>query len=112
MPPITTTILQELKKNHHPGKCVHANQYVVFAVNNFFLKQHSKVIKPTKRLKSTIKSTVKAAATVHTLVFQKHQLTLGSIAAKEISKILMQYQLANILTGTIMILTISENSLL
>ena len=32
----------------------HAIQHVVFAVNNLFQQQHSQVIKPTKRLKSTI----------------------------------------------------------
>ena len=33
----------------------HAIQNVAFAVNNLIQQQHSKVIKPTKRLKSTIK---------------------------------------------------------
>ena len=36
-----------------------AIQHTAFAVNNLFQKQHSNVIKPTKRLKSTIESTVK-----------------------------------------------------
>ena len=40
----------------------HAIQHVVFAVNNLFQQQHSQVIKPTKRLKSTIEWTVKTAA--------------------------------------------------
>ena len=40
----------------------HAIQHVAFAVNNLFQQQHSKVIKPTKRLKSTIESTAKAAS--------------------------------------------------
>ena len=31
----------------------HAIQHVAFVVSNFFQQQHSKVIKPTKRLKST-----------------------------------------------------------
>ena len=39
----------------------HAIQNVAFAVNNVFQQQHSKVSKPTKRLKSTIKSTAKVA---------------------------------------------------
>ena len=39
----------------------HAMQHVVFAVNNLFQQQDSKVIKPKKRLKSTIEWTVKAA---------------------------------------------------
>ena len=41
----------------------HAIQNVAFAINNFFKQQHSKVIKPTKHLKSNIESesTVKAA---------------------------------------------------
>ena len=38
----------------------HAIQYVSFAVKNLFQHQNSKVIKPTKCLKSTIESTVKA----------------------------------------------------
>ena len=38
------------------------NQNVAFAVNNLFQQQHSKVIKPTKCLKSTIESTVNAAS--------------------------------------------------
>ena len=40
----------------------HAIQHVAFAVYNLFQQQHSKVIKPTKRLKSTIERTVKAAS--------------------------------------------------
>ena len=37
----------------------HAIQHVAFAVSNLFQQQHSKVIKPTKRLKSAIESTAK-----------------------------------------------------
>ena len=40
----------------------HAIQHVVFDVSNLFQEQHSKVIKPTKRLKSTIESTAKATS--------------------------------------------------
>ena len=60
----------------------HAVQHVAFAVNNLFQQQHSKVIKKTKRSKSTIESTVKTAflfiyknaipATFSTLVNHKH----------------------------------------
>ena len=39
-----------------------ATQHVVFAATDIFQQQYSKVIKPTKRLKSTIKSTVKVAS--------------------------------------------------
>ena len=66
----------------------YAIQHVVFVVSNLFQKQDSKVIKPTKRLKSTIESTAKAAslfiysnaisATFNTLVNQKYHSTLGS----------------------------------
>ena len=40
--------------NHHTGNLSHAIQHVSFAVSNLFQQQHLKVIKPTKRLKSTI----------------------------------------------------------
>ena len=40
----------------------HAVQHVPFAVQNLFEEQHLKVNKPTKRLKSTTESTVKAAS--------------------------------------------------
>ena len=39
----------------------HAIQHITFVVCNLFQQQHSKVIKPTKRLKSTIESTANAA---------------------------------------------------
>ena len=39
-----------------------AIQNVAFAVNNLLQQKHSKVIKPTKCLKSAITSTVKAAS--------------------------------------------------
>ena len=39
----------------------HAIHHVAFFVSNLFQQQHSKVIKPAKRLKSTIESTAKAA---------------------------------------------------
>ena len=42
----------------------HAIQHGDFAVNNLFQQQHSKVIKPTESLNSTIESTVKAASFV------------------------------------------------
>ena len=97
----------------------HAIQHVAFTVSNLF-QQHSKTIKPTKRLKSTIESTAKAAslfinwnvisATFNTSVNQKHHSTLGSITTKKISKTPMQYQLTNISTGTIMALTITEKA--
>ena len=91
----------------------HAIQHVAFVVSNLFQQQHSKVIKPTKCLKSTIESTAKAAisATFNTLVNQKHYSTLGSIATEKMSKIPMQFHLANISTDTIMTLTIMEKSL-
>ena len=66
-------------------------------LTTYFNKKQSKVIKPTKNLKSTINSTVKAAslftyynaisATFITLVNQKHHPTLGSITTEKISKI-------------------------
>ena len=96
----------------------HAIQHVAFSVSNLFQQQHSKVIKSTKRLKSTIESTAKAAslfiywnaisATFNTLVNQKHHSTLGSITAEKMSKIPMQFQLANISTCTFKTLTITE----
>ena len=39
----------------------HAIQHVAFAVSDLFQQQHSKVIKPEKRLKSTTEYTAKAA---------------------------------------------------
>ena len=45
----------------------HAIQHVAFAVNNLFQQQHAKVIKPKKRLKSTLESTVKVAFAVYLL---------------------------------------------
>ena len=101
-----TIIIQE----HMP----HAIQHVTFAVNNLLQQQHSRVINQAKCLKSTIKSTVKAAslftyfnaisATFNTLINQKHHSTIGSITTERMSKIPMQYQLANISTGTIITL--------
>ena len=100
----------------------HAIQHVAFVVSNLFQQQHSKVIKPTKHLKYTIfESTAKAAslflhenavsATFNTLVNQKHHSTLGATTAEKMSKIPMQYQLANISTSMIMTLTITEKLL-
>ena len=43
---------------------LHAFQYVAFAVNNLFHQQYLKVIKPTKRLKSTMNLTVKPASSL------------------------------------------------
>ena len=40
---------------------LHAIQHVAFVIINLFQQQHSKVIKPIKHLKSTIKSTAKTA---------------------------------------------------
>ena len=37
-------------------------EHVAFVDSNLFQQQHLKVIKPTKRLKSTIESTAKAAS--------------------------------------------------
>ena len=92
----------------------HAIQHVTFAVNNLLQQQHSRVINQAKCLKSTIKSTVQAAllftyfnaisATFNTLINQKHHSTIGSITTERMSKIPMQYQLANISTGTIITL--------
>ena len=75
----------------------HAIQHVEFVVSNLFQKQHSKIIKPTKCLKSFIESTAKAAslfiyykaisATFNTLVNKKRYSTLGSITTEKISKI-------------------------
>ena len=53
--------LIKTKNNHHTVKCVPCNQHIAFAVSNLFQQQHSKVIKPTKHLKSTMESTAKAA---------------------------------------------------
>ena len=65
------------------------SQHVAFAVNNLFQQQLLKVIKPTKRLKYAIESTVKATGYYY----------------------LLEYQLANISTGTVMPLIITEESL-
>ena len=46
----------------------HAIQNVAFAVNNLLQQQHSKVIKPTKRFKSTFKSTAKVALCLPTKI--------------------------------------------
>ena len=43
------------------GSVPHVIQNLAFSVNNLFQKQHSKVAKPTKSLKSITKSTAKAA---------------------------------------------------
>ena len=40
----------------------HSIQHVAFAISNLFQQQDSKVIKATKRLKSTIESTAKTAS--------------------------------------------------
>ena len=40
------------------------SQHVAFAVNNLFQQQLLKVIKPTKRLKYAIESTVKATLVI------------------------------------------------
>ena len=45
----------------------YATIHVVFTVNKLFQQQHSKVIKPTKRLKSTIESTVKSSFVIYLL---------------------------------------------
>ena len=42
----------------------HAIQHVAFASSNLFQQIHSKVIKPTKRLKPTTGSTAKAASLI------------------------------------------------
>ena len=99
----------------------HAIQHVAFAANYLFLQQHSKVVKPTKRLKSTIEPTVKAASLLiywnalfvifNTLVNQKHHSAIGSITIEKMLKTPMPYQLANISTGTVMTLKITKKSL-
>ena len=58
----------------------------------------------------TTKNWIALSAAFDTFVNQKHNSTLGSITAKNMSKIPIQYQLANISTSTIMNLTITENS--
>ena len=45
----------------------HAIQHVAFAVNNVFQQQHSKVIKLTKRLKSTIRVNCKSSFVIYLL---------------------------------------------
>ena len=69
----------------------HAIQDVAFVVSNLFHQQHSKVIKPTKRLKSTIlecyaisQNTI--SVTLNALVNQKYHSTLGSITTEKMSK--------------------------
>ena len=55
--------LIKTKNNHHKRKCIPFNlKRCFFAVNNLFQQQHQKVIKTTKRLKSTLESTVRAAS--------------------------------------------------
>ena len=68
---------------------------------NLFQQQHSKVNKPTKGLKSTIKSTAKVALLftyeniiltgLNTLVDQKYHSTLGSLITEKEPKIQMSY---------------------
>lgn len=55
-------------------KVIHAIQSVTFAVSNLFQQNHSKVIKPTKLLKSSIKSTVK---TVSLFTYSALKMTVG-----------------------------------
>ena len=50
------------KNEHYTGKC---NPKVVFSFNNLCEQKHSKVIKPIKRLKSTIKSTAEASFVIY-----------------------------------------------
>ena len=45
----------------------HAIQHVAFAANYLFLQQHSKVVKPTKRSKSTTEPTVKSSFVTYLL---------------------------------------------
>ena len=55
--------LMKTKNNHHKRKCIPCNlKRCFFAVNNSFQQQHQKVIKRTKRLNSTLESTVKTAS--------------------------------------------------
>ena len=98
----------------------HAIQNVAFAVNNLFQQKHSKVIKPTELLKSSIKSTVKPAslftyknaisATFNMLVNQKHHSTFGSIHRKDVKNpnVIPAFKYFN---KNDMILTIIANSL-
>ena len=53
--------LSELNQNYPSIMFDHAIQQVGFAVSNLF-QQHSKLMKPTKRLKSAMESTAKAAS--------------------------------------------------
>ena len=53
--------IKNKKISLHRKKMQHATQHVDFAANNLIQQQHSKVIKPTLRLKSTIKSSLTIA---------------------------------------------------
>ena len=120
-PSITTKSLEKLKIILIQENVSHAIQHIAFAVKNLFAQHHSEVIKPTKRLKSTIESTVKAASlfihlnalfvTFNMFVNQKHHSTLGSTTTEKTLKIPMQHQLTNISTTMIVTLTIAEKSL-
>ena len=92
----------------------HAIQLDTFAINNF-QQQYLKVIKPSKRLKPTIESTAKAASLfIYNIQYVGKSETPFNIRLnnlRKMSQIAMQYQLANISTGTIMTLIITEKSL-
>ena len=99
----------------------HTIHHVAFTANNLFQQKHPKVIKPTKRLKTSIKSTIKPvslltyyttiSATFNTMINQKHHAILHSITTEKMSKIPIQCHLPIISTGTVMNLKTTENSL-
>ena len=117
IPSITTKKLSKLKIIIIQESVSHIIRNAVFAVNNLFQQQLSKVIKPTKHLKSAMRSTTKAASLfilecyiykINTLLNQIHHSTLTT---EKISNIPLQYQLENTSVRTIMILTVTGNSL-
>ena len=99
----------------------HAIQHVDFVLSNLFQQQHSKLIKPTKHLKSTIESTAKAASLFIYLLewyicniqyFGKSEtqfnIRLNNHGKGVKNPNAISAWLANISTGTIMTLTIME----
>ena len=61
MPSLTTKNLWKLKIILIQESVSHAIQHIAFAVNNLFQQEYPKAIEIARHLKSTIKSTVKAA---------------------------------------------------
>ena len=110
--------LIKTKINHHTGKCVPCNStrclccQQLISTRTFKSNQTNKAFKIYHRVncKSSFVIYLQNAisATFNMLANQKHHSTLCSITTEKMSKITIQYQLANISTSTIMTLTITE----